>query len=117
MRNGTVKWSNETKGYGFIAPTDGSEDLFVHFSAIKETTSGRCRKVSRSRSKSSADQRTAGHRGQCGRLTVRPETSRNKKAPRSHAGPFCSDAGRAVQAVAAGPAVEPDEAQANEQSR
>ncbi|HEY9199825.1 MAG TPA: cold-shock protein [Gammaproteobacteria bacterium] len=35
MRNGTVKWFNETKGYGFIAPADGSEELFVHFSAIK----------------------------------------------------------------------------------
>lgn len=34
-RNGTVKWFNETKGYGFIAPADGSEELFVHFSAIK----------------------------------------------------------------------------------
>lgn len=35
MRNGTVKWFNETKGYGFIAPTDGGDDLFVHFSALK----------------------------------------------------------------------------------
>ncbi|NOG71247.1 cold-shock protein [Roseicella sp. DB1501] len=35
MSNGTIKWFNATKGYGFIQPEDGSNDVFVHISDVQ----------------------------------------------------------------------------------
>ncbi|MGR3515416.1 MAG: cold-shock protein [Paracoccaceae bacterium] len=37
MPNGTVKWFNTTKGYGFIAPEEGGKDVFVHISAVERS--------------------------------------------------------------------------------
>jgi len=37
MPNGTVKWFNTTKGYGFIEPEEGGKDVFVHISAVERS--------------------------------------------------------------------------------
>ena len=36
MATGTVKWFNNRKGYGFIAPDEGEQDIFVHISAVRQ---------------------------------------------------------------------------------
>lgn len=40
MANGTVKWFNASKGYGFIEPEDGGKDAFVHISALEQSGIG-----------------------------------------------------------------------------
>jgi CspA family cold shock protein len=51
MPTGTVKWFNSQKGYGFIQPKDGGQDVFVHISAVERAASEALTRGRRSNSK------------------------------------------------------------------
>ncbi len=62
MATGTVKWFSTDRGYGFIEPSDGSKDVFVHISAVERSGLGSLKEgqkisydVTNDRGKSSAD--------------------------------------------------------------
>ena len=62
MNTGTIKWFNKKKGYGFILPDDGSEDVFVHHSEIKavgESSLNDGQKVEYEMGESEKDRRSA----------------------------------------------------------
>ena len=57
MATGTVKWFNAQKGYGFIQPDDGSNDVFVHVSAVERAGMGNLREGQKLNYESSAASR------------------------------------------------------------
>jgi CspA family cold shock protein len=58
MTNGTVKWFNSQKGFGFIQPDDGSKDVFVHISAVERAGMGSLNEGQKLSYEVTADRRT-----------------------------------------------------------
>jgi cold shock protein len=58
MTNGTVKWFNSQKGFGFIQPDDGSKDVFVHISAVERAGMGTLNEGQKISFEVTADRRT-----------------------------------------------------------
>ena len=56
--NGTVKFFNHTRGFGFIQPEDGSKDVFVHISAVERSNMGTLREGEKVQFESVTDRRT-----------------------------------------------------------
>ena len=59
MPKGTVKWFNMTKGFGFIAPDDGTKDVFVHISAVEQAGLNELREGQKVSFELEADRRSA----------------------------------------------------------
>src|SRR5436190_1325373 len=101
MANGTVKWFNDAKGYGFITPEEGSKDLFVHHSSIagdgyKSLAEGaRVQFEQREGSKGPEASEVAGRRGRNGRAAALPQGDREGRAADGRAGGRAGEADRA----------------------
>lgn len=80
MTNGTVKWFNSAKGFGFIAPDDGSKDAFVHISTVERAGMSALNEdqrvsfdlISRGNGKMAAENLRAAEKPEMGRLTTAP---------------------------------------------
>lgn len=68
MNTGTVKWFNATKGYGFITPENGGQDIFVHISAVERAGLRELREGQRVSYELIADRKTG--KSSAGNLTV-----------------------------------------------